>query len=331
MGWYPGIVLPDRKTYFPNNSPVGGDINTTTYHPPDYGGGYHNLNSNIVLDIANSFNVPAIKALKFAGFDNVLNMARRFGITDIDRDVAIYNKLHNSHITVDQYVTSSFALGTAGVSLLQMVGAYQVFANQGTRVPPQSILDIWDNYGHNLYHYDTKHPPASRVISPQIAFLMSSILSNNPARAIEFAGDNVLTMQDWDGRPVAAKTGTTDNFQDNWTLGYTPDVVVGVWSGNANGAFMTNNVVGITGAAPIWHDVIEYASGKCDQGCGDIKFPADQFDTPPGVILQEVNTVNGLAGNGYPTYMLDSDVPQQSGLTTNNGNGNGTPTPTPTP
>ena len=331
MGWYPGIVLPDRKTYFPNNSPVGGDINTTTYHPHDYGGGYHNLNSNIVLDIANSFNIPAIKALKFAGFDNVLNMARRFGITDIDRDVAIYNQLHKSHITVDQYVTSSFALGTAGVSLLQMVGAYQVFANQGTRVPPQSILDIWDNYGHNLYHYDTKHPPASRVISPQIAFLMSSILSNNPARAIEFAGDNVLTMQDWDGRPVAAKTGTTDNFQDNWTLGYTPDVVVGVWSGNANGAFMANNVVGITGAAPIWHDVIEYASGKCDQGCGDIKFPADQFDTPPGVILQEVNTVNGLAGNGFPTYMLDSDVPQQSGLTTNNGNGNGTPTPTPTP
>src|SRR5260370_32542199 len=89
MGWYPGIVLPDRKTYFPNNSPVGGDINTTTYHPPDYGGGYHNLNSNIVLDIANSFNVPAIKALKFAVFANLLNMAPRFCITHIHRAVAI--------------------------------------------------------------------------------------------------------------------------------------------------------------------------------------------------------------------------------------------------
>src|SRR6266702_1471991 len=276
MGWYPGIVLPDKKTYFPNNTPTGADINTATYHPTDYGGGYHNLNSNIVLDIANSFNIPAIKALEYASFDNVLTMARRFGITDIDQDVAIYNKQHKSHITVKQYVTSSLALGTAGVSLLQMVSAYQVFANQGARIPPQSVLDIWDNYGHNLYHYDTKHPRASQIISQQIAFLISSILSNNQARAIEFAGDNVHTMQDWDDRAVAAKTGTTDNFQDNWTIGYTPDLVVGVWSGNANGAYMTNGVVGITGAAPIWHDVIEYASGKCDQGCGDIKFPADQ-------------------------------------------------------
>src|SRR6266487_1279313 len=331
MGWYPGIVLPDKKTYFPNNTPMGADINTATYHPTDYGGGYHNLNSNIVLDIANSFNIPAIKALEFAGFDNVLNMARRFGISDIDRDVAIYNLQHHSHINVEQYVTSSFAIGTAGVSLLQMVGAYQVFANQGARIPPQGVLDIWDNYGHNLYHYDTKHPPASQIISPQIAFLMSSILSNNEARAIEFAGDNVLTMQDWDGRPVVAKTGTTDNFQDNWTIGYTPDVVVGVWSGNANGAFMTSGVVGITGAAPIWHDAIEYASGKCDQGCGDIKFPADQFVQPIHIIQQQVNTVNGLAGSGYTSWMLDNDVPQQSGLITNNGSGNGKPTPTPRP
>ncbi len=94
---------------------------------------------------------------------------------------------------------------------------------------------------------------------------------------------------------------------------------------------MTNGVVGITGAAPIWHDVIEYASGKCDQGCGDIKFPADQFVQPFHITTQEVNTVNGLAGNGYSSLMLDSDIPQQSGLTTKNGNGNGTPTPTPTP
>ncbi len=330
MGWYPGIVLPDKKTYFPNNTPTGANINTATYHPTDYGGGYHNLNSNILLDIANSFNVPAIKALEFAGFDNVLTMARRFGITDIDQDVAIYNQQHKTNLTVAQYVTASMALGTTGVSLLQMVGAYQVFANQGARIPPQGILDIWDNYGNHLYHYN---PKATQVISQQIAFLISSILSNNPARAIEFAGDNVLTMQDWDNRQVAAKTGTTDNFQDNWTLGYTPDIVVGVWSGNANGAYMTNNVVGITGAAPIWHDVIEYASGKCDQGCGDIKFAPDPFVQPSGVTTQEVNTVNGLAGNGYQSLMLDSDIPQQSGLTSpsGNGNGNGTPTPTPTP
>ena len=338
MGWYPGIVLPDRLTYFPNGGPLGGNINTTTYHPTDYGGRPHNLNSNILINIANSFNIPAVKALEFAGFDNVLNMARRFGISDIDQDAADYsaeyNAQHHTHIqfTAQQVEGPSFALGTAGISLLQMVGAYQVFANQGWRVPPTGILDIWDNYGHHLYNYDTAHPPKAQVISQQIAFLMSTILSNNPARAIEFSGDPVLTTEDWDGRPVAAKTGTTDNFQDNWTIGYTPDIVVGVWSGNANGAYM-NNVVGITGAAPIWHDVIEYASGRCNPACGDLKFPADQFVPPAGVVQQAVNTVNGLAGSGYLSWMLDSDIPQQSGFTTATGTGTGygTPTPTPTP
>jgi membrane peptidoglycan carboxypeptidase len=335
MGWYPGIVLPDKKTYFPNYGPVGGDINTTTYHPTDYGGGYHNLNSNIVLNLANSFNIPAVKALEFAGFDNILDMARRFGITDIDQDAAAYSELYNAqhhtniHFSVAQVEGPSLALGTAGISLLQMVGAYQVFANQGMRIPPQGILDIWDNYGHHLYHYDPTHASGTQVISQQLAFLMSTILSDNPARAIEFGGDPVLTMQDWDKRPVAAKTGTTENFQDNWTLGYTPDLVVGVWSGNANGDYL-KNVVGITGAAPIWHDVIEYASGKCKPGC-NLSFPPDQFVPPPGVVQQAVNTVNGLAGSGYMSWMLESDKPQQSGIGTNTGNGNGTPTPTPTP
>jgi len=338
MGWYPGIVLPDRKTYFPSSTAAGVDVtnHNSTYHPTDYGGGYHNLNSSILLDIANSFNIPAIKTLEFAGFQNVYYMARRFGITDIDQDVADYDRTHHATNNVTQYLGPSMAIGTAGISLLQMVGAYQVFADQGVRVPPQGILDIWDNYGHHLYNYNP--PTGARVISQQIAFLMSSILSNNPARAIEFAGDPVLTMQDWDGRPVAAKTGTTDNFQDNWTIGYTPDIVVGVWSGNANGAYM-KNVVGITGAAPIWHDVIEYASGRCfstntgTTDCGDLRYPSDQFVPPAGVIQQSVNTVNGLAGSGYTSWMLDKDVPQQSGLTTTTGTGtgNGTATPTPTP
>lgn len=342
MGWYPGIVVPDKKTYFPNGGPVGGNLDTTTYHPSDYGGGYHNMASNIRIAIANSFNIPAIKTLEFAGLDNVIDLARRFGITALDDETALYNAQHHTHLTVKQNAGPSMALGTMAIPLLQMVGAYQVFANQGMRVPPQGILDIWDNYGHHLYHYDPMHPPGVQVISKQIAFLISSILSDNPARAIEFSGDPVLTMQDWDSRDVAAKTGTTDNFQDNWTLGYTPDVVVGVWSGNANGDFL-KNVVGITGAAPIWHDVIEYASGRCFpktfagdwSSCGDLKFAPDQFIPPPGVIQQAVNTINGLAGSGHIDWMLDGEQPQQSGLTSTstngNGNGGGTPTPTPTP
>lgn len=352
MGWYPGIVLPDNETFFP----VSGGSQTqnvlapnATYHPSDYGGTatqghWSHLNSNALLAIANSFNIPAIKALEFAGLGNVLNMARRFGITDLDTDtvnyVNEYNKEHHTHInlTTLQNLGPSFALGSYNVSLLQMVGAYQVFADQGNRVPQQYVLDIWDNYGHHLYQFDPSHPQTTRVISEQIAFLMSSMLSNNQARAYEFAPDMVLTTQDWDGRPVAAKTGTTDGFQDNWTMGYTPDIVVGVWSGNANGDLM-KNVVGISGAAPIWHDALEYASGRCFPAhsfpgnwtsCGDIKFPPDAFNEPSGVIQQQVNTVNGLAGGGFPSYMLSDEVPVTSGFprpTT----GNGTPTATPTP
>jgi membrane peptidoglycan carboxypeptidase len=327
MGWYPGIVLPDRKTYFPNGQPPCGDItNIATYCPADYGGGYNNKTWPIQLDIANSFNIPAIKTLEFAQPANVLAMAERLGITSIPKSPG-----------------PSLALGAYEVSLLQMVGAYQVFADQGVRVLPQYILDIWDNYGHNLYHFDPTHPNGAQVLSPQIAYLITSMLTDEKSRSYEFEGDHVLSMWDWtlpDGTnpQVAAKTGTTDSFRDNWTIGYTPDVVVGVWSGNADDTAMDNHVVGITGAAPIWHDVIERVSGHCNDNsfpCGNIRtlFPPQPFPVPTGVIQQSVNTVNGLAGSGYTSWMLQGDVPQQSGFSTSTGTGtgNGTPTPTPTP
>ncbi|HEV2581213.1 MAG TPA: transglycosylase domain-containing protein [Ktedonobacteraceae bacterium] len=352
MGWYPGIVLPDKETYFYTGS-QSQDVNAVvngvdaTYHPYDYGQTWHNLNSNIVLDIANSFNVPAVKTLEFAGTENVLQMARRFGITDIDQDAVNYSNAYDAQyhskkrFTAEQILGPSFALGAYDVSLLQMVSAYQVFADQGKRIPPQYVLDIWDNYGHHIYQYNPSNPPAVQVISPQIAYLMSSILTNNAARALEFAPDMVLTTSDWDNRPVAAKTGTSEGFQDNLTLGYTPDIVVGTWSGNANGDLM-KHTVGISGAAPIWHDALEYASGKCFTkgifpggwtSCNDMSFPADGFTQPAGVLQQYVNTVNGLMGNGYDTYMLTGDVPVQTGFTSTNGTTTptGSPTASPTP
>lgn len=324
MGWYPGIVLPDKKTYFPNGSNLNVNTPGGAYIPFDYGNTYNNKNWNVQLDISNSFNVPAIKTLEYAGLDNVVAMAQRLGITTV-----------NTHNAV-----TSLALGSVGVPLIQMTQAYQVFANQGVRVQPQGVLDIWDNYGHHIYHLDPNHPQGVQVMSKQIAYLMTSMLTNEYARAYEFENDHVLSMWDWnlpDGShpQVAAKTGTTDSFVDNWTMGYTSNVVVGVWSGNADNSPMDNHVVGITGAAPIWHDVIERVSGHCnDDGipCGNIStvLPAQPFTVPPGIISQEVNTVNGLAGTGYATLMLDGMVPTTSGLTKPT-TGNGTPTVTPTP
>jgi len=320
MGWYPGLVIPDRKTYFPKGAPLSSDAQTSTYIPQDYGPKdyYHNLNSTIRTNIANSFNVPAVKALEFAGIDNVFIMAQRLGITTLTK--------------VD--AGPSMALGTLEVPLLQMVGAYQVFADQGMRAPPQGVLDIWDNYGHLLYHFDPAHQHAVQVLSPQIAYLMTAILKDENARSLEFWPDHDLSMWDWtlpNGThpEVAAKTGTTENFRDNWTIGYTPDVAVGVWAGNADNSAFATNVVGITGAAPIWHDVIEHVSGRCDAEinppCFHYPFTQHTFIVPPGVHQYGVSSVNGLAGSGVYDWMLDSEVPQQTGIV-GDANGGGPPT-----
>ncbi|GAC1647040.1 MAG: hypothetical protein NVS4B12_14500 [Ktedonobacteraceae bacterium] len=348
MGMYPGMVLPDVKTYFPNGGTT--DIKNA-YLPPDYGGTYVGGNNTIHVATANSRNVPAVKALQFAGIENVANTARRFGITALDEDIAIKNKTQGTHIkTVTDYNQLSFALGSMGVPLVQLTGAYQVFANQGLRIPPQSILDIWDNYGHNLYHYDATHPPAIRVISPQIAYLMTSILTDENARAAEFGNDHVLSFNDWDPtyqvHQVAAKTGTTDNFVDNWTMGYTPNVVVGVWSGNADNSPLINSV-GVTGAAPIWHSIIERASGKpCDPTAPDwdevpcgafnpapYNFTQGTFVVPTGIHQASTSSTDGLKGSGNSDWMLDGEDPTVYGIgsgpppiTNNNGGGTGMPT-----
>ena len=165
--------------------------------------------------------------------------------------------------------------------------------------------------------------------------MITSILKDEAARAHEFWSIHTLSM--WDqllpnGTPpeVAAKTGTTDKCVDNWTIGYTPDVVVGTWAGNADNSPMVNSI-GITGAAPIWHSIIEYVSGYCDTGADQIPCPHLDFNfpdhvfppAPEGVIKAPVNTVNGLAGAGYPSWMLQGEEPQQSGLVPGNTGGNG--------
>jgi membrane peptidoglycan carboxypeptidase len=311
MGFYPGMVLPDKQTFFPEGQSQSLVANaTSTYAPPDYGGGWHNINSNIEIAIANSFNIPALKIEYFVGLKNVYTMAARLGITSIDPSTGL---------------VPSMVLGTDAVSLLQMVDAYQTFADQGIHVQPQGILDVWDNYGDHLYHYNTNHPAGVRVLSPQVAYLVTSTLDNNAARSIEFGGDPVLTLDNWilpngQSPQVAAKTGTTDSFKDNWTIGFTPSVVVGVWSGNANDDQMENSI-GVTGAAPIWNSVMYYVNGYCNQANDQIACPRYDlnynknhfFPVPNGIVQQNVNTFNGLAGAGFVTPMINGEQPKQQG------------------
>ncbi len=290
MGWYPAMIIPDHKTIFP--SELSGTP-PTYYTPQNYDQKYHTGFPMTVRNaIANSFNIPAVDALEYAGIPNVLNMAGRFGLTEIaSRSSKSFGP--------------SMALGTSEVSLLHLTSAYATFANQGVRVPPTSILEITNNQRQPLYSYDATHPDGIRVIRADVAFLMSSILSDKTSRYHEFGPGNPLELD----RPAAAKTGTTQSFRDNWTLGYTPYLAVGVWAGNSDNSTM-NNIIGITGAGPIWHDVMEYVTHR-------YKYPPDDFSKPSDVHAGTVSALTGLAPRpGEPTvtdWFIDGTLPTIQG------------------
>ncbi len=287
MGWYPAMIIPDHKTIYPAGKPPA------YYAPRNYDGTFHKGFAMTARNaIANSFNIPAIDTLEFAGIPNVLNMAARMGLTE----------MANRRLST---LGPSIAIGTVEVSLLHLTGAYATFANRGVRVPPTSILEITDSQGHPLYTYDAAHAKGFRALREDVAFLISSILADKRSRYHEFSPGNPLELD----RPAAAKTGTTDSFRDNWTLGYTPYLTVGVWAGNSDNSTM-NQVIGITGAGPIWHDVMEYASQR-------YHYPPNDFIRPPDVHAGTVSAYTGLLPHsGEPTvtdWFIDGTMPTIQG------------------
>ncbi|HEY4034666.1 MAG TPA: transglycosylase domain-containing protein [Ktedonobacteraceae bacterium] len=336
MGWYPGMIVPDTQTYFPNGASAGA-TKDSMYHPPDYsstGDPNHyggNAQATVRIALAQSQNVGAVRAMEYAGPENVLTTVHRLGLTQ------------------EQNLGISWALGTENASVLQMVDAYQAFANGGARIPSQGILDIWDNYGHNLYHYDPTHPPVIQVFSPQVAYLMTSALIDEKDRYAEFFDDHDLSFWDIDSacqyesydacqHPVATKTGTTDGPKDTWTIGYTPNAVVGVWSGNANNETMSPGTLGIVGAAPIWHSIAEtlegvcpsptYRTTPCPQNYNPTTFSQElgigqqlTFTPPAGVHQACTSSVNGLLGSGNCDWVIDGEEPLQAGIPPNNNGG----------
>jgi len=198
--------------------------------------------------LANSYNIPAVKALQYVGIyddpatlqeDGFIAMAKRLGITSLTRsDYGL-----------------SLTLGGGEVSLLELTGAYAVIANEGRRVAPVAVTKVVDYTGQTVFEYT---PPAGdQVIREAHAFLISSILSDPEARAPMFGYPSVLDLP----FAAAAKTGTTNDYRDNWTLGYTPDLVVGVWVGNADYSPMVNTT-GVSGAGA---DL-----GESDAGMGSV-------------------------------------------------------------
>lgn len=240
------------------------------YTPQNYDGTTHGPVS-VRRALAGSLNIPAVKMLYLAGLDNVLDQAHQMGITTLnDRD---------------RYGLS-LVLGGGEIKLLDLTTAYGVFANKGTLSPTTPILKVVDSKGKVLEEFkeDKKN-----VLDPQIAYQISSILSDNQARAFIFGSNSALTFGD---RPMAAKTGTTSEYRDAWTFGYTPSIVAGVWVGNNDNTPMTAGAAGAMAAAPIWHDYM----AKVLEGT-----PAEDFEIPGGIEEATVDKYTNKLPSGGET------------------------------
>ncbi len=297
MGWYPAMIVPDHKTFYPYKMPDG-----TYYSPQNYDGTYHTgYPMTIRTAVANSYNIPAVDSIMYAGIGNVQNMAGRLGLNEIAQ-------------LKSTQTGASMAIGGNDVSLLDMTSAYSTFANKGVHVPPTSVLEITNNEGQPVYKYNEAHPQGKRALGADVSFLVSSILSDKTARYHEFSPGNPLELD----RPAAAKTGTTDSFRDNWTMGYTPYLTVGTWAGNSDNSIM-EGAIGITGAAPIWHDIMEYASQR-------YHFPPDDFTRPADVQAGTVSAITGLLprpGESTVTdWFIDGTMPTMMSYNTGNNQKN---------
>jgi len=283
-GWTPATLIWD----VPSEFPPSGDPNDTRepYKPVNYDGKNHGpVTARVAL--ANSFNIPAVKALNFAGIhdnpstpekDGMIGVAERLGITSLTRpDYGL-----------------ALTLGGGEVSLLEMTSAYSVFANGGKRVPPVSILKIVDFDGNVIDEYQP--PQGEQVIRQEHAFLISSILSDNDARSWMFGPNSLLNLP----FQAAAKTGTagdpkgsdSQNIYDNWTLGYTPDLVTGVWVGNADYTPMINTT-GLSGAAPIWSAFMQHAVPRVSNNA------PTPFIIPPGITEKIICAISGVETSNW--------------------------------
>ncbi|MBL8165158.1 MAG: transglycosylase domain-containing protein, partial [Anaerolineae bacterium] len=214
--------------------------------------------------LASSFNIPAVVALEHIGVPTLVNLLQRAGVETLAQNP-----------NIDLAIT----LGGGEVRLLDLTQAYSIFVNGGYRTEPTFILRVTDHQG-NVLHEWQPHPPENQVLDERVGYIITDILSDNEARIPAFGPNSALNI----ARPAAAKTGTTTDFRDNWIVGYTPNLVVGVWVGNADNTPMVN-VTGISGAAPIWNAFMRAVL---------LGQPELDFDQPAGIVRHNVCATSGL-------------------------------------
>jgi membrane peptidoglycan carboxypeptidase len=282
QGASPATVFWDLRTTFDS----GG---AEPYIPENYDRKFHGP-TLLREALARSYNIPAVDALQRAGIGNVIRIAHKLGITDLDRGLEFYGL--------------ALTLGGGEVKLLDMTYAYATIANDGTMIgaprpasqkkfgyrdlDPVAITRVEDSKGKLLYEYKPAVNP--NLLGPDSAkyiYMLKSVMSDAQARAAAFGLPSVLDLSN--GRPAAVKTGTTNDYRDNWTMGFTPDFTVGVWVGNTDNHPMSRGVSGLTGAAPIWNDVMEFLHRDK---------PIREFTRPEGLVDVGVCQIDGLLSNG---------------------------------
>jgi membrane carboxypeptidase/penicillin-binding protein PbpC len=225
--------------------------------------------------LGSSLNVPAVRTLETLGIETLLEISHRFGLATLSAPEAYGLAL---------------TLGGGEVRLFDLTAAYAAIAGAGELATPYAVERVRDARGKVLY--ERERAPARRVLSAQHAYLIADILSDPDARLLGFGATSPFDLP----FPAAAKSGTTTGFRDDWTLGFTPEIAVGVWVGNTSGA-PTQGVSGIEGAAPIWRDVMTAAAfGR------RMTWPA----RPPGLVERTVCAPTGLLPGAHcPTPMRE--------------------------
>ncbi len=273
-GYTEKTTLFDVKTEFNAScSADGTGTKDTCYTPSDFNNAYRGP-MTLRAGLAQSINIIAVKLLYLVGVSDSIKMAHNLGITTLKNDPNIYGL--------------SLVIGGGETTLLDMTSVYGVFANDGIKNPTTGILSVQDGSGNILEQYQSS---PQQVIKPNTTHILSSILSDDIARTPTFGANSVLHIP---GREVAAKTGTTNDNKDAWTLGYTPSVAVGVWVGNNDNKPMKKGGVALAG--PIWNAVMTEALKK---------LPVETFVKPDPIDTSIPPILRGF-WQGGDTFTIDS-------------------------
>lgn len=268
-GYSPETIVFDLPTEFSSYNNICplininfNDNNHLCFHPQNFDGKFRGP-VNLRTALAQSINVPSVKVLYLVGLRDVLKTLHDFGINTLT-DPSRYGL--------------SLVLGGGEVKLIEMVDAYSVLAQEGIKHRQSFILEVKDSSGKTLEKYLDQ---ATRVVEPQYPRMINDILSDIEARSGLF--QNSLNLTIFPDREVALKTGTTDNFKDAWTVGYTPSLVVGVWAGNNDNTPMQKQAGSILAAVPIWHEFMVKA----------LENQPIEFFNKPEPVLQSKIMLNG--------------------------------------